>query len=122
MPLARVNLNLERLSPTARRLADEVGVAWPCSNPFQNIIARSLEMVHAFEEALEVLRDYRPFSRARVTYDYGAGNGCAATEAPRGILYHRYVVDAEGTIEKAVIVPPTSQNQAQIETDGHIAA
>ncbi|MCA9773049.1 MAG: nickel-dependent hydrogenase large subunit, partial [Myxococcales bacterium] len=46
-----------------------------------------------------------------------AGVGHGATEAPRGLLYHRYEIDAAGTIVKAVIVPPTSQNQPRIEED-----
>ncbi len=116
-PLSRVNLNLDRLSPTARRLADEVGIDWPCSNPFKSIVARGLEVVHAYEEALGILRDYRPAKPPRIAYEYRAGEGAAATEAPRGTLYHRYVVDEQGQVREAQIVPPTSQNQAQIEAD-----
>jgi len=116
-PMARVNLNLDRLSPMARKLADEVGVDWPCGNPYKNIIARSLEIVHAFEEAVSIIRDYKTFSPSRAEYTYQAGEGCSATEAPRGLLYHRYIVDDEGRIKHAVIIPPTSQNQAQIESD-----
>ena len=40
-----------------------------------------------------------------------------ATEAPRGLLFHRYEVDERGRIAAAQIVPPTSQNQAAIEAD-----
>jgi coenzyme F420-reducing hydrogenase alpha subunit len=116
-PLARVGLNLDRLSPTARKLADEVGIAWPCFNPFQSIVARGLELIHAFEEALGILRDYTPPRTPRVEYSYREGNQCAATEAPRGLLYHRYALDGAGKIREAKIVPPTSQNQAQIEAD-----
>ena len=116
-PLARVGLNFDRLSPTARNLADEVGIAWPSFNPFQSILARSLELVHAYEEALAILREYEPARPHRIVYTYQSGMGCAATEAPRGLLYHRYGVDAEGKITEAKIVPPTSQNQAQIESD-----
>jgi len=116
-PLARVGLNLDRLSPIARRVADEVNVTWPSRNPFQSIIARGLELIHAFEEALEILRDYRPHGPARTKYEYRDGEGCAATEAPRGTLYHRYAVDSDGKVREAKIVPPTSQNQAQIESD-----
>jgi coenzyme F420-reducing hydrogenase alpha subunit len=116
-PLARVGLNFERLSPTARKLADEVGITWPSFNPFQSIIARGLELVHAYEEALAILKDYQPARPHRVKYSYQSGVGCAATEAPRGLLYHRYGVDADGKITAATIVPPTSQNQAQIEAD-----
>ncbi len=116
-PLARVSLNVNRLSPTARKLVAEVGISWPCFNPFQSIIARGLELIHAFEEALEILRDYQPARPSRIEYSYKPGEGCAATEAPRGLLYHRYVVDEDGKVVLAKIVPPTSQNQAQIEAD-----
>ncbi len=116
-PLARVNLNRDRLSPTARQLSDEVGIQWPCFNPFQSIVARALEVVHAYEEALEIIRDYHPFAPSRVQYQPRASAGMAATEAPRGLLYHRYQVDDSGIIQFAKIVPPTSQNQRQIESD-----
>jgi sulfhydrogenase subunit alpha len=43
------------------------------------------------------------------------GYGCS--EAPRGILYHRYRIDEQGVILDAKIVPPTSQNQKTIEND-----
>ena len=46
-----------------------------------------------------------------------AGIGFGATEAPRGVLFHRYALDADGLITAARIVPPTSQNQASIEDD-----
>jgi len=116
-PLARVGLNLDQLSPTARSLADQVGIEWPSVNPFHSIIARSLELIHAYEEALSILRNYRPPRPERIEYTFRMSAGCAATEAPRGLLYHRYAIDAEGKIREAKIVPPTSQNQAQIELD-----
>jgi coenzyme F420-reducing hydrogenase alpha subunit len=116
-PLARVNLSLDRLSPTARRLADEIGIQWPSMNSFHGIVARGLELVHSFEESLEIIRDYRPAKPPRVPYAYRAGTGCAATEAPRGLIYHRYSVDTGGLVTEAKIVPPTSQNQGQIEDD-----
>jgi coenzyme F420-reducing hydrogenase alpha subunit len=80
-------------------------------------VARGLELIHAFEEALEMLQQYQPPRPARIAYDYREGEGCAATEAPRGLLFHRYAVDAGGKVVEAKIVPPTSQNQAQIESD-----
>ena len=78
---------------------------------------RGIEVVHAYEEALEILTTYRPAQPSRLAYGYRAGTGAAATEAPRGTIYHRYAVDAEGKVTQAQIVPPTSQNQAQIEAD-----
>ena len=116
-PLARVNLNRDRLSESARRLADEVGLEPMCGNPFRSIIARGLELVQAYEEALGILRDYHPTGPARMSYQPHAGSGCAATEAPRGMLFHEYRIDDAGKIVTARIIPPTSQNQRQIEGD-----
>ncbi len=116
-PLARVNLNRDRLSPTARQVSDDVGIAWPCRNPYRSIVARGIELIHAYEEALGILRDNQPPRPPRIEFEPRAGEGCAATEAPRGLLYHRYRVDADGKVEFATIVPPTSQNQRQIEDD-----
>jgi coenzyme F420-reducing hydrogenase alpha subunit len=116
-PLARINLNREQLLPTALRLADEIGLEQPCLNPFKSILARCLEVVQAYEEALSILRDYRPSATARIAYQHRKAAGAAATEAPRGLLYHRYEVDEQGRVTSANIVPPTSQNQSQIEDD-----
>lgn len=116
-PLARVGLNFDRLSPTARRVSEELQWEWPCLNPFRSIMARCLELIHAFEEALDILQDYSTPKPAREPYVAKAGAGVAATEAPRGMLYHSYETDDQGKIKKAQIVPPTSQNQAQIEDD-----
>jgi coenzyme F420-reducing hydrogenase alpha subunit len=116
-PLARVNLNRDRLSPTARRLADEVDLAPNCCNPFQSIIARGLELVHAYEEALAILRECDLSGPSHVGYRTVAGSGRAATEAPRGLLYHEYNIDSAGKIVSGRIIPPTSQNQRQIERD-----
>jgi coenzyme F420-reducing hydrogenase alpha subunit len=116
-PLARFNLNFDRLAAPARALAEELGFRPPCINPFQSIVIRGLEVVHAVAEAIRLLDGYRapdaPWREAAVR----AGRGCAITEAPRGILYHRYEIDGDGRIRSACIVPPTSQNQKTIEDD-----
>jgi len=112
-----VNLNLDRLKPAAHKLADEVGIDWPCWNPFQAIVARGLEIVHAYEEAIDIIREYERFAPSRIGYTWHASSGCAATEAPRGLIYHHYEVDDDGQVVSAKIVPPTSQNQQQIEED-----
>jgi coenzyme F420-reducing hydrogenase alpha subunit len=80
-------------------------------------VARALEVVHAYEEALEIIEQYREPVPARIAYEPRAGEGMAATEAPRGLIYHRYRTDERGLITFAKIVPPTSQNQGQIESD-----
>jgi coenzyme F420-reducing hydrogenase alpha subunit len=116
-PLARWNLNRDRATPAVQELARETGLSWPCRNPYVSIVARSLEVVYAAEEALRLIEAYEPPSRTALPYQAQAGQAAWITEAPRGILYHSYETDAEGTIRRATIVPPTSQNQRQIEED-----
>ncbi len=116
-PLARFNLNAERLAPMARAMAAEVGLEVPCRNPFRSIVVRAVEVLHAFEVALELIERYRPPESAATLAEPGAGEGCGCTEAPRGILFHRYKLDPDGKILEARIVPPTSQNQPTIEDD-----
>lgn len=116
-PLARVSLNRDRLSEAARRTADEIQFETPCFNPFKAIIARGLELIHAFEEGLQILRNYQTLQPPRIAFHHQPGSGCAATEAPRGLIFHRYEVDQLGKIASAEIIPPTSQNQRQIELD-----
>jgi sulfhydrogenase subunit alpha len=116
-PAARYSLNAERLAAGARDAAREAGLGDVCSNPFQSIVVRAVEVLHACETALELIRDYEQPDRpaAEIVPRPGFGHGC--TEAPRGVLYHRYELDEEGTIRDARIVPPTSQNQPSIEHD-----
>jgi coenzyme F420-reducing hydrogenase alpha subunit len=116
-PLARYALNFDRLPASVQTLARETGLGPECNNPFQSIIVRALEIVYACQEALRLIAAYEPpdVASMRVTPRVGTGFGC--TEAPRGICWHRYDFDAEGTIREARIVPPTSQNQPSIEAD-----
>jgi coenzyme F420-reducing hydrogenase alpha subunit len=116
-PLARYSLNAEMLSPMAREAATEAGLGPVCRNPFQSIVVRSVEVLYACDEALRIIDEYAPPDRPFVDVDPRAGTGCGWTEAPRGLLYHRYDLGADGIIRAARIVPPTSQNQAVIEED-----
>ena len=118
-PLARFNLNFDRLPPSIQQLSREVGLDGKCVNPFESIIVRSLEMLYAFEEAIRVIDTYEPPETPAVECAPRVGTGFACTEAPRGTLYHRYSIDERGVIQDAKIVPPTSQNQKMIETDLH---
>jgi sulfhydrogenase subunit alpha len=118
-PLARYNLNSDRLGPRAATAAREAGLGPRESNPYRSIVVRAVEVLFACEEALRLLARYRPPERSWVeaTRPFTGGTGAAITEAPRGILYHRYRLGPDGRIEEAKIVPPTSQNQKRIEDD-----
>ena len=116
-PLARYSLNFDRLSPLAREAAEEAGLEPVCRNPFQSIIVRSVEILYACEEALRILAEFETPEKPALEVPPRVGTGYGCTEAPRGILYHRYRLDAQGVILDAKIVPPTSQNQKTIEDD-----
>ena len=116
-PLARFALGGDRLSPRVLDAAREAGVDRPCRDAFRSIVVRSLELLYACDEALGLIGSYEEPEAPFVPVEPVAGVGFGATEAPRGLLYHRYRIDGDGTILDAKIVPPTSQNQLAIEED-----
>ncbi len=118
-PLARYALNRDRLLPRTQRLVADLGLEPVVRNPYRSILVRSVEVAYACEEALRLIRAYTPPAAAWVEPPEGfaGGIGRALTEAPRGILYHRYDIAPDGGIREAKIVAPTSQNQSRIEED-----
>lgn len=116
-PVARYSLNFDRLSPPAQEAARAAGLGPVCRNPFKSIVVRSVELVYACDEALRIITAYEEPERPDIEVQPRPATGYACTEAPRGVLYHRYVVDQDGVITDAKIVPPTAQNQKAIESD-----
>jgi coenzyme F420-reducing hydrogenase alpha subunit len=116
-PLARYAIGFEQLHPLARKAAEEAGLGPVEHNPFKSIVVRAVELVHAAATSLDIVGRYRPPRPSHVEAPVRAGIGHGASEAPRGLLYHRYEIDGEGLITDARIVPPTAQNQPQIEAD-----
>ncbi|MDW8805541.1 nickel-dependent hydrogenase large subunit [Streptomyces scabiei] len=120
--LARFAVGGRLLSPVALEAARAAGLGDPregtvCRNPFRTILVRAVEVVYAVEEALRIIGAYEPPSRPYTEVPPTAGVGHGATEAPRGLLYHRYTIDADGILTDARLVPPTAQNQGAIEDD-----
>ncbi|MFJ9084438.1 Ni/Fe hydrogenase subunit alpha [Streptomyces sp. NPDC102384] len=115
--LARYAISGRLFSPLAREAAREAGLGAVCRNPFRSILVRAVETLYAVDEALRIIDAYEPPARPYVDVPPRAGTGHGATEAPRGLLYHRYVLDTDGTVTDARLVPPTSQNQGAIEED-----
>ncbi|BBX97065.1 Ni/Fe hydrogenase subunit alpha [Mycobacterium lacus] len=116
-PLARYSLNSSALSPVAAQAAASAGLSGQCRNPFRSIIVRAVEVVYAIDEALRIIDGYQRPSRPFVEVPARAGVGHGVSEAPRGLLYHRYEIDTDGLVSAATLIPPTSQNQAAIEAD-----
>ena len=118
-PLARLALNYDQLSSFTKEAFMATGLSLPFKKASMGIVARSVEVLYALDEALRLIDEYDQPLAPFVPATFQAGTGMAATEAPRGLLYHRYQVTDDGTIQLAKIVPPTSQNQRQIEEDLH---
>lgn len=116
-PLARYALNAPLMPEIVRQSAHAAGLGPTCTNPFQSIVVRALEIVLACDEALRLIAEYEPPDPPADEVVARAGIGTGVTEAPRGLLLHQYEIDAAGTIVRARIMPPTSQNQLTIEED-----
>lgn len=116
-PLARVNLNLDRVPAEVMAPLENPRIRFPSANPYHAIVARALEIRLAVLEARELLADAWDQGPFAVAVTPRAADGRAATEAPRGLLWHGYRFAADGAVQAARIVPPTSQNQARIEED-----
>lgn len=114
-PLARYSLNSAALSPVAREAAAAAGLGAQCRNPFRSILVRAVEVIYAIEESLRIIAEYERPARPFVDVPARAGIGHGVSEAPRGLLYHRYEIGDDNLIRSATIVPPTAQNQAAIE-------
>jgi coenzyme F420-reducing hydrogenase alpha subunit len=118
--LARFNINAEKLLPLAASVAKMLGLKKGCQNPFMNTVAQVVEAVQAVEHALQIMdelltKGIKAEKPAKVTPKAGEGVGCV--EAPRGILFHRYVFDKNGKCERGNICIPTGQNHGNIQKD-----
>jgi sulfhydrogenase subunit alpha len=116
-PLARFALNADHLSKRAAAAAARAGLDASCRNPFRSLLVRGVEVIQALDEAIRLVEAYVPRGEASAPVVVRAARGCGATEAPRGMLYHRYTIDERGCVEEARIIPPTSQNQKSMEAD-----
>ena len=117
-PSARITLDAASLHPLAREALAETGLADEIRvNIHRSIVARAVELLHACAEARDLIDAYVPPAEPRVPFTPRAGVAAWSTEAPRGLLHHRYEVDERGLVTAAQIVPPTSQNQGAIEAD-----
>jgi coenzyme F420-reducing hydrogenase alpha subunit len=116
-PLARFNLNYKKLRNMAREVASSIRLKPPLRNPYKGLLARAVELVHVCDLAIELANAYHPQGPSHVEFSVLPGEGWGVSEAPRGLLYHRYVVDEQGFVRFARITPPTAQNFAQMEAD-----
>lgn len=116
-PLARMNLNHAQLPKPVKAILEASEIHFPSQNMFHSMVARAAEIYFAILEAIDILQQIETPAQSAVPVTARAGMGYGCTEAPRGILWHRYELDQQGNVVSAIIIPPTSQNQARIEED-----
>ena len=121
--LARLNLNYNKLSPLAQKVAEMFNLKPICHNPFMNSIAQLVETVHSVEDSIRLINELEA-AGLKTQPDYNntnikvkAGSGVGAIEVPRGILFHEYTYNDKGVCTKANLIIPTSQNHGNISLD-----
>ncbi len=116
-PLARFVLNFDKFPTDVQKLAEKINLSPDCKNPFKSLLVRMVEVFYACGEAIRIIENYESPKNIIDDFQPIAGKACAVTEAPRGVLFHRYEMDETGIIKNARIVAPTSHNQIIIEED-----
>jgi coenzyme F420-reducing hydrogenase alpha subunit len=90
--LARFNNNSEQLAEPARRMADEIGLRSPCTNPFMIPAAQMVETAHCLDDSITLIDRLLGKDTAsqslQVDIQPRASRGVGAVEAPRGTLFH----------------------------------
>ncbi len=117
--LARFNINYDKLHPNAKRAATTLNLSHKCTNPYKITIAQVVEIVHCFEQALQTIDSLLEDGLEQKELPQPlriSGEGVGACEAPRGTLFHHYVIK-NGYITEANCIIPTAQNLANIESD-----
>ncbi len=118
--IARVNVNRDKLSPAAFKYLSSLGWKFPYYNPFGNILAQMVELLHSIETSSRLIRELLQADLGEVVtkeYEIKEGTGAAAVEAPRGTLYYHVDVDAKGYIKNVNIITPTAQFLSNLEDD-----
>ena len=127
--LARIHHFGNRLAPLAAKLTKET--SFDPSNPYHNILAQSIEILHFMEEAGELLdrlvtedlevavvepNSWKSFFGEKSKEDFPV-QGIGVIEAPRGILIHEIELDSSGLVKACNIVPPTAINLSGLASE-----
>jgi len=116
--LARLHNNHEKLNLEAKKILEKTGMKFPCYNPFYNILAQVIELVHCFEESITLL-ELLTIGEIKISepkIENRTGDGTGAIEAPRGTLFYD-IKARDGIIRDLNIITPTAQNLANLEAD-----
>ena len=77
--------------------------------------ARVIELFYAAEKSLELAQDLEITNRnIRTIPTATPDEGIGCVEAPRGTLYHHYITDEKGIVQKVNLIVGTTNNHAAI--------
>jgi len=113
--IARINLNYRNLNPQIKKILSSNNILFPSNNFFHNIVAQAIELVIWAENGLKILEENEFKLEKPVSFAPRSARGIAATEVPRGILFHEYVYNQDGTIKSSNIITPTVQKLPAME-------
>ncbi|WP_456401300.1 Ni/Fe hydrogenase subunit alpha [Persephonella sp.] len=114
-PVSRFNNSFEKLTETAQKLSLNIDLFPPVINIYKSILVRMIEIIHSLEMSKDLIKKYKKDNLRNINYSVKSGSGTGISEAPRGILWHKYSFDSGGKVISADIIPPTSQNQDIME-------
>jgi sulfhydrogenase subunit alpha len=114
--LSRINLDKDKLHPLTIESTKKYLNLFPSNNIFYNNIAQAIEIVHAIDSSIEIINSLTKIENEQPTkFTPFETSGVGLIEAPRGTLYYKLEINADGTVKHADIVVPTGQNQVIME-------
>ncbi|MCL5040318.1 MAG: Ni/Fe hydrogenase subunit alpha [Firmicutes bacterium] len=117
-PLARLNVAVGMATSRAQEAYEEMFSTLggkPVHATLANHWARLVELVYAAERLLELAVDPEITDpNVRTIPTATPREGVGVVEAPRGTLFHHYVTDEKGIIQKANLIVATGNNHAAI--------
>jgi F420-non-reducing hydrogenase large subunit len=117
-PLARLNVADGMSTPLAQEAYEEMFSTLggkPVHHTLANHWARVVELINAAERLQELANDPELIDpNVRTLPTETPREGVVVVEAPRGTLFHHYVTDSRGVIEKANLIVATQNNSARI--------
>jgi len=117
-PLARLNAADGMATPLAQEAYEELYATLggkPVHHTLANHWARVVELLYATERLKELADDPELIDpNVRTLPTATPREGVGVVEAPRGTLFHHYVTDSRGIIEKANLIVATQNNSARM--------
>lgn len=115
--LARINLAKDKLHSKTKESAADALKLFPSTDIFYNNLAQAIEILHSVDESIDILSNNKFAPEPVVKAENKNAVGIGVIEAPRGTLYHKIVLGADGKVKEGEVVVPTGQNQINIERD-----